>query len=120
MLPKQYEVKGKNFIVSASARGIGKGIVEVLASSGAQVLATAISNTYLEKFSKDMKEKGFPIETIVADATKVEDWEKTVNYALNKWDNIDGLINNFEHIGSLVLHFFSVSLQNLQHIQYQM
>ena len=94
MLPKEYEVKGKNFIVSASARGIGKGIVEVLASSGAQVLATAISNTYLEKFSKYMKEKGFPIETIVADATKSEDWEKTVNYALNKWDNIDGLINN--------------------------
>ena len=39
MLPKEYEVKGKNFIVSASARGIGKGIVEVLASSGANVLA---------------------------------------------------------------------------------
>ena len=94
MLPREYEVKGKKFIVSASARGIGKGIVEVLASSGANVLATAISNTYLEKFSEEMKNKGFPIETLVADATNSKDWEKTINYALNRWDNIDGLINN--------------------------
>ena len=93
MLPKEYEVKGKNFIVSASARGIGKGIVEVLASSGANVLATAITSTYLEKFSEEMDRRGFSIETIVADATSPKDWEKTINYALKKWDKIDGLVN---------------------------
>ena len=94
MLPKEYEVKGKNFIVTASARGIGRGIVEVLVTSGANVLATAISNTYLDKFSYEMNKRGFRIETFVADATSTKDWEKTIEYALNKFGNIDGLINN--------------------------
>ena len=94
MLPSEYSVQGKNVIVTGAARGIGKGIARVLAESGANVMVTALTERYLVPLAEQMAAAGHPIETITADATKSEDWQRTVDAALARWGHIDVLINN--------------------------
>ena len=94
MIPRELDVQGKTVVVTGAARGIGKGIVRVLAESGAQVLATSLSDRYLEPLRQEMAAAGTPIETILADATKSEDMERTVQRALELWGHVDVFINN--------------------------
>ena len=56
-------------------------------------MVTALTNRYLEPLGTEMAAAGHPIETLTADATKSEDWERTIDYAFKRWDHIDVLIN---------------------------
>ncbi len=94
MLPKELEVQDKTVVITGAARGIGKGIAQVLAEAGAKVLVTALTDHYLIPLAKQMAEAGHPIETLTADATKAQDMERTVAYALERWGHIDVFINN--------------------------
>ena len=94
MLPSEYEVEGKTVIVTGAARGIGKGIARVLAESGAKVMVTALTDRYLGPLAQELASAGHPIETLTADATKAEDWQRTLDMALERWGHIDVLINN--------------------------
>ena len=94
MLPEEYSVQGKAVIITGAARGIGKGIARVLAEAGANVMVTALTDRYLKPLAEEMAASGHPIETMTADATKAEDWRKTVDVALEKWGRIDVLVNN--------------------------
>jgi gluconate 5-dehydrogenase/3-oxoacyl-[acyl-carrier protein] reductase/2-deoxy-D-gluconate 3-dehydrogenase len=94
MMPSEYSVEGKTVIITGAARGIGKGIARVLAESGAKVMVTSLTNRYLDPLAEEMASQGHPIETLTADATKSEDWTRTVEYALERWGHIDVLINN--------------------------
>lgn len=94
MLPEEYSVQGKSVIITGAARGIGKGIARVLAEAGANVMVTALTDRYLKPLAEEMAASGHPIETLTADATKAEDWRKTVDGALEKWGRIDVLVNN--------------------------
>jgi NAD(P)-dependent dehydrogenase (short-subunit alcohol dehydrogenase family) len=94
MIPKEFEIEGRTVIVTGAARGIGKGIARVFAESGARVLVTSLTNTWLEPLSKEMEAAGHPIEILTADATKSEDWQRTVDFAMERFGHIDVLINN--------------------------
>ena len=94
MLPSEYSVEGKTVIITGAARGIGKGIARVLAESGAKVLITSLTDTYLVPLSQEMAAAGHPIEILTADATKSEDWQRTYDYAMEKWGHVDALVNN--------------------------
>ena len=94
MLPSEYSVEGKTVIVTGAARGIGKGIARVLAEAGAKVMVTSLTNRYLDPLAEEMASGGHPIEKLTADATKSDDWTRTVEYALDTWGHIDVLINN--------------------------
>ena len=94
MPPVEYSVEGRTVIVTGAARGIGKGIVRVLAEAGAKVLVTALTDRYLGPLAKELAEAGHPIETLAADATRAEDWERTMGLAMDRWGHLDVLINN--------------------------
>ena len=94
MMPSEYSIEGKTVIVTGAARGIGKGIARVLAECGARVMVTALTDRYLNPLAEEMAAAGHPIEAITADATKSEDWRRTVDGALERWGHIDVLINN--------------------------
>ena len=94
MIPRELDVEGKTVVVTGAARGIGKGIVRVLAESGAKVLATSLTDRYLEPLRQEMEAAGHPIEILLADATKSEDMERTVQHAIGLWGHIDVFINN--------------------------
>lgn len=94
MLPSEYEVEGKTVIITGAARGIGKGIARVLSESGARVMVTALTERYLGPLAQELAASGHPIETLTADATKAEDWQRTLDAALERWGHVDVLINN--------------------------
>ncbi|MBI2166137.1 MAG: SDR family oxidoreductase [Chloroflexi bacterium] len=94
MAPKEFDIEGRTVIVTGAARGIGKGIVSVLAEAGARVLATALTDRYLGPLASEMAVRGHPIETLVADATKAADMDRTVQRGLELWGRIDVFINN--------------------------
>ena len=94
MLPQEFDIRGKTVIVTGAARGIGKGIARVMAHSGARVMVTALTDTYLKPLAEGMRVAGYPILAMTADATDTDDWQRTVDAALSEWGHIDVLINN--------------------------
>ena len=91
---QEFDISGKTVIVTGAARGIGRGIVEVLAEADARVLVTALTDRYLAPFRDEMAAAGRPIDILVADATNSADWRRTMDTALDLWGHVDVLINN--------------------------
>lgn len=91
---QEFDISGRTVIVTGAARGIGRGIVEVLAEAGARVLVTALTDRYLAPFRDKMAAAGRPIDILVADATNSADWRRTVDTAIARWGRVDVLINN--------------------------
>lgn len=85
----------KTVLVTGGSRGIGKCIVENLAQEGYNVV---LNYNKSEKQAKQIKEKlqkqGYKIEIYKADVSKREEVKQLVKYTLNKFENIDILINN--------------------------
>ncbi len=94
MLPAEYSVEDRTVIVTGAARGIGKGITRVLAEAGAKVMVTALTDRYLGPLAEELAAAGTPIETLAADATSAEDWERTMGLAMERWGRVDVLVNN--------------------------
>lgn len=85
----------KTAIVTGGSRGIGAAIVEMLVKEGYNVV---INYNKSEEIAKKMKEeftsKGYTVETFKADVSKREEVKKLVEFAIEKYKNIDVLINN--------------------------
>ncbi len=85
----------KNVIVTGGSRGIGKCLVENLAKEGYNIILNYNkSEKQAKKIQNDLKENGIIIEIFKADVSKKEEVKKLVNFALEKWESIDILINN--------------------------
>lgn len=93
MIPIEYDLKGKTVIISGAARGIGKGIVRVFAEAGAKVMVTALTDKYLSPLAEELAKAGTPIETLTADATSEEEWNRTVATAIERFGHVDVLVN---------------------------
>lgn len=85
----------KNIIVTGGSRGIGKCLVENLAREGHNVILNYNkSEKQAKKIQSDLKAEGFIIEIYKADVSKREDVRKLVEFAIDKMQGIDVLINN--------------------------
>ena len=85
----------KTVIVTGGSRGIGAAIVKELASFGYNVvLDYNKSEEAAKKIQKELKEKGINIEIFKADVSKREEVKELIKFTLDKFKNIDVLINN--------------------------
>lgn len=85
----------KTVLVTGGSRGIGKCIVENLAKDGFNVVLNYNkSEKQAKQIQKELSEQGINIEIYKADVSKREDVKKLVKFTLNKFKNIDVLINN--------------------------
>lgn len=81
----------KTIIVTGGSRGIGRAIVEKFASENYNV----ILNYNKSEFSAlDIAKQYKNVETFKADVSKSKDVEAMINFAENKFGQIDVLINN--------------------------
>ncbi len=85
----------KTVLVTGGSRGIGKCIAENLAKDGFNVVLNYNkSEKQAKQIQKELSEQGINIEIYKADVSKREDVKKLVKFTLNKFKNIDILINN--------------------------
>jgi L-fucose dehydrogenase len=87
-------LKDKIIIVTGGAKGIGEGIVNLLAEENAvPVIVGRNEEDNLQVVSK-IKSAGKSAFQIVAELTKPEDCEDAVQKVLREFGTIDGLVNN--------------------------
>ncbi len=85
----------KTVLITGGSRGIGKCIAENLAKEGYNVVLNYNkSEKQAKEIQKNLEAQGIRIEIYKADVSKREEVKKMVKFILNKFENIDVLINN--------------------------
>lgn len=85
------QLKDKVIIVSGGAKGIGDGIVKVLAAEGAIPVIVGRSASDNELALKEIDNKGFQV---AAELTDPAECKRAVELTLQKFGRINGLVNN--------------------------
>lgn len=87
-------LKDKVIIVTGGAKGIGEGIVHVLAKEGAIPVIVGRNEADNNKTIKDVEAAGGQAFQVVAELTMPHDSEKAVREVLKRFGKIHGLVNN--------------------------
>jgi L-fucose dehydrogenase len=88
------KLRDKVIIVTGAAKGIGSGIVKVLAEEGAIPVIVGRNETDNLKLLSEIESLGGRAFQIVAELTQPAECEKVVRFTLKKFNRIDGLVNN--------------------------
>jgi len=89
----EFSLEGKNAIVIAGSRGIGKGIAMALAEAGANTAVTGYTNKYVETTAQEIEAIGRKSSALIVDATHGEDMDFLARQVLNEFGTIDIVIN---------------------------
>jgi L-fucose dehydrogenase len=84
----------KVIIVTGGAKGIGEGIVKLLAAEGAIPIIVGRSGEDNIKVVKDIESNGGKAAQVIAELTRPEECERAVRDVLDKFGRIEGLVNN--------------------------
>jgi NAD(P)-dependent dehydrogenase (short-subunit alcohol dehydrogenase family) len=84
----------KVIIVTGGAKGIGAGIVKVLAQEGAIPVIVGRNEADNLKLLSEIESLGGKAFQVVAELTEPEECEKVVKITLQNFGKIDGLVNN--------------------------
>lgn len=88
------QLKNKVVIVTGGAKGIGEGIVNVLANEGAIPVIIGRKEADNLKVVESLKARGLESFQVQAELTDPAECEKAVNAVIAKFGRIEGLINN--------------------------
>lgn len=88
------QLNGKVIIVSGGAKGIGAGIVRVLAEEGAIPVIVGRNKFDNEKLLSEIEASGKKAFQIEAELTDPAECEKVVKITIQHFSKIDGLVNN--------------------------
>jgi L-fucose dehydrogenase len=87
-------LKGKVIIVTGGAKGIGEGIVKLLAAEGAVPVIVGRDENDNLKTVADIESSVGTAFQLVAELTRPDECENAVHGVLKKFSRIDGLVNN--------------------------
>jgi len=88
------DLKNKIAIVTGARRGMGRTHALKLASSGAKVVVSDISQEECQKVVEEIKEKGGEAMALKCDVTEKKDIENMVEKTMEEFGQIDILVNN--------------------------
>jgi len=88
------QLTDKVIIVTGGAKGIGEGIVRVLAAEGAIPVIVGRSEEDNNRVVNDLQAAGMKAYQVVAELSKPEECEHAVKEVLGKCGRIEGLVNN--------------------------
>ena len=96
-------IKDKVVLISGASSGIGYSTAIALAKEGSKIVAGARRTERLEELKKTVESQGGEIIIQKLDVTKLDDCNNFAKIAIEKYGNIDILINN---AGIMPLSFF--------------
>ena len=88
------DLTDKRIIVTGGAKGIGRGIVQVLAEEGALPLLIDKDQSGLDKALEELRRTGLRADAALAELTDPEQCRRAVHELLERQGRIDGLVNN--------------------------
>ncbi len=89
-MPVTYDLNGKTAVVTGGAKGIGKAIIEKLATSGAQVHAWDLNRVELNS-----------VTSTIVDVTDRDQIKAAINDLIKHGSRIDILVNDAGYLGKL-------------------
>ncbi len=89
-----YDLSSQVALVTGSARGIGRRIAEMLATSGAQVVIADLFQDQVDACVTEMCAAGAQATGIAMDVTNVEAVKKGVAQVVERFGKLDILVNN--------------------------
>jgi len=91
---KVKDVRGKVFLVTGGAMGMGKLVAERFARDGAKVVIWDMNADALEKTAKEFGDKGYEVHTAVVDVSDREKVYQAAEKVKNEVGSVDVLMNN--------------------------
>jgi L-fucose dehydrogenase len=88
------QIKDKVILVTGGAKGIGEGIVRVLANEGAIPVIIGRSEEDNEKLVQELKSVNNKVYQVAAELTKPEECEAAIKKIIAQFKRIDGVVNN--------------------------
>jgi len=86
---------GKVALVTGGTRGIGKGICQKFAEEGATLVFTYLSSEdKANAFADELRKSGVEVMAIRSDASKLEEAESLINQVVEKYGQLDAVVNN--------------------------
>lgn len=87
-------MKDKVVIITGASSGIGLATAQLFARKGNKVVLAARSHALLAKTAQDLQSSGYDVLPVVTDVTIEEDCKNLIAKTLDKYGQIDILINN--------------------------
>ncbi len=87
-------LQGKNVLVTGAGQGIGRGIAQAVAEAGANVGLIDLHDEWLQETAADVAKMGQQALTCVADVTNPEAVSRALDMFIDKFNGLDGLVNN--------------------------
>ena len=88
------QLKDKVIIVTGGAKGIGAGISKILASENAIPVIVGRNEEDNKNLCKEIESSGGKAFSVIAELSDPEECEKAIKMITEKFDRIDGLVNN--------------------------
>jgi gluconate 5-dehydrogenase len=89
-----FNLQGRVAIVTGGSRGLGEEIAEGLAEAGAKLVLCARRDEWLVPTVKELRGRGFAVESALADVAKPAAVQAVVDQTLDTFGQIDILVNN--------------------------
>ncbi len=87
-------MKNKVVIITGASSGIGLACARNFASKGARVVLAARSKSVIEKEANELNDKGLAAIAVRTDVTKAEECKQLIHSTVEKYGQIDVLVNN--------------------------
>ena len=87
-------LNGKTAIITGASRGIGKAIAIQLAACGANISLVARNQNDLDAVREIINHRGGEAQSLIGDVSNLESFSDIVTYTIEKWNQVDILINN--------------------------
>jgi NAD(P)-dependent dehydrogenase (short-subunit alcohol dehydrogenase family) len=87
-------LENKVAIVTGGGRGIGRGIARLFAKEGAKIVVAARTEEQLNRVVREIETAGGTAASIVTDVSVTGDMERMVQFAIEKYGQLNILVNN--------------------------